>query len=364
MKIQTRPTVWTAHLALISSLLSAGALASASGPVMARLTIPTDSAETIAADMGDTPANHAPGLTLRQLETIRLDSKQKAAEAAFALGVAAIEREDFSTAQKLIHEAIQLHPTNPGYLQTAAALSFRNGRFFEAQTYLLQALEFIEDTPGKNDMDVAILKDNLGSVYLSQGHYKQAERTWQDSLAIREKALGHNHPSIAPLLNDLAGLAILGGRFGETEQLLVRALHTVQENSGSDSSLIAIASHNLADFYMEQRRADEAEVFYRAALDAWKGGTRQQRLQVSAKLNELGNQYLSAGRFPEAGSQFRLVIGLLEKDFGNENPHLQGARMGLEKLETLHGSSGEGDGLNQWMYEELRGQLSHPHDAM
>lgn len=166
------------------------------------------------------------------------------------------------------------------------------------------------------------------------------------------------HTAIAPHLNDLAGLAMRDGRADESEQLLKRALHILEVNADTDHTDVATAKHNLADFYVDLHRTVEAEVLYSEALEVWKAGSAQQRLQLAAGLNELGNEYLSQSRLAGAKSQFELVIGLLKEDFGADHQYVRYARVALDKLKSEQDKFGEREQLDQGVFEVLRSQFS------
>ena len=57
---------------------------------------------------------------------------------------------------------------------------------------------------GKDHIDVSESLNNLATVYLLGGRYKEAEPLFKDSLRIREMKLGKDHPSVADSLISLA----------------------------------------------------------------------------------------------------------------------------------------------------------------
>lgn len=361
MTMQTNITDKAVRLIPTFLLLSLSLSVPADGAVIAQ-GVAVNPATVNAGEPADrlqdsSPAGGVPGLTAAQLETVRENGKQQAAEAAFALGIAAMDRNDLAAAQALIREAVQLQPTHPGYLQAAAGLAFHKGDFAAAQAYQVQGLALAQAALGPDDIRVAQLMDDLGTIYLARQHYTQAERTWQESLAIHEQILGKMHPSIASRLNDLAGLAMRDGRFDETEQLLKRALHILEADAATERTDVAIARHNLADFYVHRQRPAEADALYRKALADWKAVPAPQRLQIAASLNEVGRGYLDQRRLEEARSQFELVIGLLEEDYGQDHPDVRSARTALDNVNSAQEKLGQREVFDQRMFEELRSQF-------
>lgn len=339
MSMQSKITTRAVRLMLFFYLLSAGAGSVAGGVIMEKQAAPLDSVEAEVSVLAETAADeamtkHEPTPSVVLLERVRKNARQQAAAAAFSLGIMAIEQKDFTTAELLVQESLQLQPSNPEYLYVAASLAFNKGAFAEAEAYQIRSLQLTKLELGKEDIRVAMLMDDLGMIYLAQQHYEQAERTWRESLSIREQILGNTHPSIAPRLKDLAGLVLHDGRFDETEQLLKRLIHILEADTGPDRMDIATAQHILADFYVSRQRQNEADELYRRALMNWKAVPAQQRLRIAANLYEIGNDYLSQLRLQEARAQFELVLELLENDYGADHLYVRGAKTALVKLKS------------------------------
>ncbi len=347
---------------LFFSLLSTSVGVVASSDLLAKQAVPEapvteKTLETAALPPESTLANHVQTPTVALLEMVRKNSRQQAAEAAFSLATVAIERKDFAAAQLLIEEAIQLQPSHPGYTQVAASLAFTKGEFDEAEIYQVQSLELVKAAGEMDDIRVAMLMDNLGTIYVAQQRYEHATRTWQESLSIREKILGDRHPSLVPRLLDLAGVAMHDERFNETEELLKRSVQILEADATPDQTGIAAVQHTLADFYVNQQRTSEANALYQLALADWKAAPAQKRLQVAANLYELGNEYLSQLRLEEARPQFELVIKLLEHGFGADNHYVSGARTALDKLKKSNKSSPETMEVGPRVVEKALNQL-------
>jgi len=96
-------------------------------------------------------------------------------------------------------------------------------RYAEAEPLLKRALEIREKALGPGHPDVAQSRNNLASLYHSQGKYAEAEPLFKRSLAIREKTLGPEHPSVATLLENYAVLLRKTNRETQAEELEARA---------------------------------------------------------------------------------------------------------------------------------------------
>jgi tetratricopeptide (TPR) repeat protein len=102
------------------------------------------------------------------LEQVRVNSRQQAAEAAYNLAIVAVNKDDLASAQTLIEEAIQIQPSNPNYLLRAARVAYRAGEYNAAERYQLKTLEIAQSMLGPDDLKLALLMDELSSIYIAQ----------------------------------------------------------------------------------------------------------------------------------------------------------------------------------------------------
>ena len=339
-------------LTLLSLLLSGSSWASTIDAMVANAPGSVSQPQSTALE---TPA---PSPSEEFLKQVRVNSRRQAAGAAFNLSVIAAGRNDFASARSLIEEAMQLSPSNPDYLRAAAGIAYSTREYDKAEKYQVMVVEIARSALGPDDLRVAELLDELGTVYAAQTRYSEAESLLKQSLAIREQGSGKLHPSLAGSLNGLAGLAMQGGRFDEAEQLLKRALHIFETSVDTDPSDTAMAMHNLGDFYANQKRFSEAKVLYQQAMLIWADIPAKDRLELAVSLNELGSFYHSQQRLDEAKPQFELVITLLSGDFGRDHSYVRTAMSGLENLKLDRERRSEVKAFSQSMFDELQAQLS------
>lgn len=77
--------------------------------------------------------------------------------------------------------------------------------------------------PGFSVGAIPSYSNNLGSLYVKQGRYAEAEPLCEKALAMDEVQLGPNNPLIAPILHNLAKIRESQGRHVEAQQLEDRA---------------------------------------------------------------------------------------------------------------------------------------------
>ena len=109
------------------------------------------------------------------------------------------------------------HPEVARSLYHLAVLNQQRGRYKEAETQHLQALQIREATLRADDLAIADSVMALGAMYRNRGWYAQAEPFLKRGLTIREAALGPNHPDVAHSLMELARMYRTQDRFDEAE---------------------------------------------------------------------------------------------------------------------------------------------------
>ena len=89
----------------------------------------------------------------------------------------------------------QEHPCVATSLDSLAGIYSNQGRYEEAESLYLEALEIRKRLLGQEHPYVAESMNNLAFIYKSQGRYEEAEPLYQQALAIADRELGAEHPT-------------------------------------------------------------------------------------------------------------------------------------------------------------------------
>jgi len=287
------------------------------------------------------------------LEQVRVNSRMQAAEAAYNLSILAANRKNFTLARTFIEESIQMSQSNPNYYTFAADIAFLTQQYDNAIAYQMKVLEIARSAPEFDDLQVAMILDQLGAVYVVQEDYEKAKSSLLESLQLREKILGDRHLLVAMSLNKLASLAVKQERSTIAESLLKRSLDIAREVSGPRHANSATMLANLADFYQSESRLEEAELHYEEAISIWLDSPVDP-LRKAVGQNSLGRLFLSQQRFDEARLQFEQVLFLLKQNYTQDHPYVQQAIRNLTDLDIKRESNAEKDR----MYDELLREFS------
>ncbi|MEN8179558.1 MAG: tetratricopeptide repeat protein [Pseudomonadota bacterium] len=282
-----------------------------------------------------------------------INSKRQAAKAAYELGVDAMKKGNLNIAHAFIREAVQLHSTNPMYLQIAIRITYGTGRYTEAEAYQTKFLKILLSELEPSDPRIAGEIDILATIYLVQRRYQDAELLFSKGLKIRAQSLGATHPTVAVSLNRLASLSIHQNRPQEAERLLKRAVNILKDAYGADHSNTAAAMHNLADFYRTLERFSEAESLYCKAIAIWEAEPSD-ALKHAVSLKGLGSLYASQKRFDDAQYQFEQMHSLLQETLGSDHPYVGAAKNSLVTLKRERAQFSQTSSTYQAAAEDVR----------
>jgi hypothetical protein len=119
-----------------------------------------------------------------------------------------VQSSDVAEANRLTNNAIKLYDA---------------GKYDQAIPLLIQALGIAEKSAGMDNPIVAIILDNLATVYLAKKEYGEAEAALQRSLRIREKAFGANSLETSQSSFNLGDLYQINGDFAQATSFYERA---------------------------------------------------------------------------------------------------------------------------------------------
>jgi tetratricopeptide (TPR) repeat protein len=164
-------------------------------------------------------------------------------------------QQEYELAIDCFKKAIALQQELDVELELSSSLNYlaqlyrSQGRYSEAKTLYLQALEIQRRSLPENHPGLATSLNNLAALYRSQGRYSEAELLYLQALEIDRRALPENHPSLATRLNNLATLYRSQGRYSEAEPLYLQALEINRRSLPENHPSLASYLNNLAKLY-------------------------------------------------------------------------------------------------------------------
>ncbi|MEA5626009.1 tetratricopeptide repeat protein [Nostoc sp. UHCC 0251] len=293
---------------------------------------------------------------IRQLIQIKLDKSNEADEAKTKFAAMMLEVAKLIPQQPNPEDILNLTPHIPHITEVATHLSqyvddenlitlftklawFYQGQglYQQAESWLQQCVELIQNRLGLKHIDVAASLSNLAGLYKSIGRYSEAEPLYQQTLELRKHLLGDNHLDVATSLNNLALLYESTGRYSEAEPLLEKALELKKCLLGEEHTDVATSMSYLGLIYESTGRYNEAELLYQQALELWKRLVGEEHPHVATNLNNLAALYCYTGRYSEAEPLLEQALKLRKRLLGEEHPDVATS---LNNLAQLYESTG------------------------
>lgn len=187
-------------------------------------------------------------------------------------------------------------------------------RYNEAERYCKQALKLAEKRGDLVQLSSAVT--TLGSIYMAQGRYPEAESQYRRGLTIMERRFGSGHPMAMGGLISLGQVLELQGRLAEAADLFERALEQDQSRSAGAGSMSLVLSLALGRVYLSEGRYSEAVSMLRRALEATHRGVGFGKALIAGLHNFLGRAYLGMERLPEAERALKLSLRYLGQNAG------------------------------------------------
>lgn len=241
-----------------------------------------------------------------------------------ALGFAALQLGDYDEARQqfdLARYAARVDPKCRDDLSFQAQLATNAatcaqaiGKYEEAERHLTDAHERLE-AGGLDPRTSAVIRANLGRMYLTLERLDEAETQFEAVLAVFRELQGPKHPDTLLVLLDLASLARVRGHVAEARQRYEDALAGLAAARGADHPQTAQAQLELAGLLRDQGQCGKALAGATAALeilDERLGANHKQSVQaclqaalIAADCRELAEGAAQFQRLArEAGQRF------------------------------------------------------------
>ena len=165
--------------------------------------------------------------------------------------------------------------------------------------------------------------NNLASLYLARGGWKEAEPLLSEALAGNRRVRGAEHPSTLGTMDNLASVLGQQGRLAEAETIRREVLAVRTRTQGREHQATLVARSSVAQNLLNQGSAAQLAESERLFLE---------NLEISRRVNgerarftntvraNLGNLYDEQGRLPEAETMLRDALAGLRESNGPRHP--------------------------------------------
>ena len=227
-------------------------------------------------------------------------------------------------------EAWEMHRS--GELEAFAHRLAEMGKGLSPRTFSETRLAFLRDSlDSLVDSDKRIVQRlRISAVLMDLARWEECEEQQRHALA--EATALADSTLIALASNDLAQLLQRTNRFTEAEPLMRRALVINETTSGARHPTVAICLNNLATLLKDTNRIVEAELLSRRALEIAEAAFGAKHPTVATYLNSLATVLNNADRTEEAEPLMRRALDIGVATFGEQHPSVA---IFLNNLATL-----------------------------
>ncbi|MEO1614652.1 MAG: protein kinase [Planctomycetota bacterium] len=180
-------------------------------------------------------------------------------------------------------------------------------------------------------------KSLLIQLEILQGNWRESIPLLEELLALKRDFYGNEHKETRKTLNNLAVSCRMIGDYHKAQQFFQIWYDASVRNSGPDSSETLNAKHYLAVAKGKLGENEVAESWLREVVEK----TKETDADLDNLLSDLGEIYLSQGRFEEAQKPLTQACDLRKTQLGKTSPHtmttnfyLATVYLSQEKLDT------------------------------
>ena len=220
------------------------------------------------------------------------------------------------------------------YIEKLATLNRSLGQYFEAERLYEEALAMrAHGLNSCRDSRLSQLLGNVGELYRLMERYDEAEKAIADALEMIEQDPLRGELSTTTILYS-GRLKFAQGKFREAEATSRRALGMARNIKfiGPNHPRVAEALGDLAEIYAGQEWNIEAEALHKKAIGIWERAVGLEHPSVGFELVRLARVYAAQDRLGEAEALYRRAISIQEKTFGPEHRFLIATLEGLASV--------------------------------
>lgn len=282
------------------------------------------------------------------LGAIEKEMANASGDAAFMLRVmkseALIRAGRFDEAEKLLRslEAPGLNESQNALLKTNLGFLYLNrGRNDLAGENLKEAQAAWERSGKMQTLEAAQTQSHLGNLFRATGKYTEAEEHLSMALMTREKLLPQTHELIAASLNDLGLLY----SFFDPDKALThyeKALATYEQLHGKNHPKIAIANTNTGYIYSQMELFGDAINNFETALAIWNNVYPNAHPSKGFVLFSLGQTNLKMKNAAAAREYFLKSLKVYQESYNGKHPEIArvyNALGNLDQSETKFASA-------------------------
>ena len=214
---------------------------------------------------------------------------------------------------------------------------------------------------GFSENQKALTKLSIGTVYLREGRYKEAEELLRQSSALSKSVSGEEHPNTLASMAALASTYHSQGRWKEAEELQVEVMEITKRVCGEENHHTLIRMSSLALIYSEQGRWKEAEELEVRVIEISGRLLGEEHPDTLNSMAGLASTYRSQGRCKESEELHVRVMETKKRVLGEEHRHTLISMAHLPSIYRGQGRWKEAEDLEVRLMETMKRMLGEEH---
>ncbi len=229
---------------------------------------------------------------------------------------------------------------------TSGEKAYNEARYEEAERLCNEAMKEAKGPKGDNVMLVRGLID-LSTITMNQGKYTEAENYCKEALEAIEKdpTMGSESANMAMVMNNFAALYASLSRMDEAETFYKQAIEVGEKLYGKTSPNVAIGWLNLGQLYYDWGKYKESREVLEHALSTFKTPESKATMFYAVCLHHMGEVNRLEGNYKLSEQYFKQAISEAATSIGKNHPYYAGAMQNLGELYTRLGRYKEAETL-------------------
>ena len=197
------------------------------------------------------------------------------------------------------------------------------GDYDKAIAYYELALKSNLKTFGEDHPNVALGRNNLGSVWQNKGDYDLAIANYELALKSDLKTFDENHPNVAIVRNNLGSVWHDKGDCDKAIAYYELALKSDLKTFGEGHPNVAIGRNNLGSAWQDKGDYGKAIAYYEQALKSHLVVFGESHINVATIRNNIGSAWRYKGDYGKAIKYIEQSLQGIQKILGDNHPKTQ-----------------------------------------
>lgn len=216
-----------------------------------------------------------------------------------------------------------IHPDRARVLMNLARCYYYQGRLPEAEPLLKEAHTILVQMEGPEDFATLDALTWLAAIYREWGRYAEAEKLFQQVLALYESQPPEQEV-LASCIEGLAATYELQGKLEPAIDLRQRTLALLKQSVGQEHPDVALCLTGLADTYTKLGKLKEAEQYSRQVLAIYEQVVGYDHSDIAQPIISLATLAAARHQYAPAEALFQRAQAIIEQSQGLEHPDLVG----------------------------------------